>query len=141
MYIGEKYNDFVIQSTMKNILEENIINALKKINFLENKSTEALISSSNNSSCCRTVSSKGNIFSLNIRYNENYNNYKILNNILPNDNIILNNIIGDDSFDTKFSCLCKEFKYFFIKKFLNIDIMKKWCELLKVVHYFKKFVK
>ena len=80
MYIGEKYDGLVIQSTTKNTIEEKIFFALKKANFLENKSTEELISSSNYSRCGRTdkgVSSTGNIFSLNIRYNENYNYTKI----------------------------------------------------------------
>ena len=144
MYIGEKYDGLVIQSTTKNTIEEKIFFALKKANFLENKSTEELISSSNYSRCGRTdkgVSSTGNIFSLNIRYNENYNYTKILNNLLPNDINILNNIIVDDSFDARFSCLYREYKYFFIKENLNIDIMKKACELLKGVHNFKKFCK
>ncbi len=144
MYIGEKYDGLVIQSTTKNTIEEKIFSALKKANFLENKSTEELISSSNYSRCGRTdkgVSSTGNIFSLNIRYNENYNYTKILNNLLPNDINILNNIIVDDSFDARFSCLYREYKYFFIKENLNIDIMKKACELLKGVHNFKKFCK
>ena len=144
MYIGEKYDGLVIQSTTKNTIEEKIFTALKKASFLENKSTDELITSSNYSRCGRTdkgVSSTGNIFSLNIRYNENYNYTKILNNLLPNDINILNNIIVDDSFDARFSCLYREYKYFFIKENLNIDIMKKACELLKGVHNFKKFCK
>jgi len=144
MYIGEKYDGLVVQSTTKNTIEEIIFNAFKKANFLENKSTEELISSSNYSRCGRTdkgVSSTGNIFSLNIRYNENYNYTKILNNLLPNDINILNNIIVDDSFDARFSCLYREYKYFFIKENLNIEKMKKACELLKGVHNFKKFCK
>jgi tRNA pseudouridine38/39 synthase len=144
MYIGEKYDGLVIQTHTKNTIEEQLFSAFKKASFLENKPTEELLTSTNYSRCGRTdkgVSSTGNIFSLNVRYNENYNYTKILNNILPDDINILNHIIVDDSFDARFSCLYREYKYFFIKENLNIDLMKKACELLKGVHNFKKFCK
>ena len=145
MYIGKNYDGLVIQANTKNTIEEQIFTALKRCNYLDsNKSTEDLISNSNFSICGRTdkgVNSTGNVFSLSLRYNINYNYIKTLNNLLPNDIYILSNTIVDDSFDARFSCLYREYKYFFLKKNLNINLMKKACKLLEGVHNFKKFCK
>ena len=145
MYLGKNYDGLVIQSSTKNTIEEKIFAALKRCNYLDNtKSTEELISNSNYSRCGRTdkgVNSTGNIFSLSIRYNPKYNYVKTLNNLLPNDIYILSNVIVDDSFDARFSCLYREYKYYFLQKNLNINKMKESCKLLEGIHDFKKFCK
>ena len=145
MYIGKNYDGLVIQSSTKNTIEEMIFNALKRCKFLNpSKTNEELISESNYSRCGRTdkgVNSSGNVFALNLRYEEKYDYIKSLNNILPNDIFILSSCIVDDSFDPRFSCLFREYKYYFLKKNMNIEKMKLASNLLCGYHNFKNFCK
>ena len=145
MYIGKNYDGLVIQSTTKNTIEEIIFNAFKRCKFLNPcKTNEELMSESNYSRCGRTdkgVNSSGNVFALNLRYEEKYDYIKTLNNILPNDIFILSSCIVDDSFDPRFSCLFREYKYYFLKKNMNIEKMKLASNLLCGYHNFKNFCK
>ena len=145
MYIGKNYDGLVIQSTTKNTIEEMLFNAFKRCKFLEpSKSSEELMSLSNYSRCGRTdkgVNSSGNVFALNLRYEEKYDYVKTLNSILPNDIFILSSCLVDDSFDPRFSCLFREYKYYFIKKNMNIEKMRIAANLLCGFHNFKNFCK
>ena len=145
MYIGKNYDGLVIQSTTQNTIEEIIFNSLKKCKFLDpNKNNGELISSSNYSRCGRTdkgVNSSGNVFALNLRYNPNYDYVKALNNLLREDIFIISSCIVDDSFDARFSCLYREYKYYFLKKNMNIQKMKEAANLLCGLHNFKNFCK
>ena len=145
MYIGKNYDGLVIQSTTKNTIEEMIFNSLKRCKFLDpTKPNEELLSLSNYSRCGRTdkgVNSSGNVFALNLRYEEKYDYVKTLNNILPNDIFILSSCLVDDSFDPRFSCLYREYKYYFLKKNMNLEKMQKAANLLCGYHNFKNFCK
>ena len=145
MYIGKNYDGLVIQSTTKNTIEEIIFNSLKRCKFLDpTKPNEELLSLSNYSRCGRTdkgVNSSGNVFALNLRYEEKYDYVKTLNNILPNDIFILSSCLVDDSFDPRFSCLYREYKYYFLKKNMNLEKMQKAANLLCGYHNFKNFCK
>ena len=144
MYIGRNYDGLVIQSSTHNTIEEVLFNAMKRCSLLEDKPIEQLMTEQNFSRCGRTdkgVNSTGNVFSLSLRYNEKYNYTKLINNLLPNDIYILGGKIVDDSFDARFSCLYREYKYYFFKKNMDIDLIKKACKLLQGVHNFKKFCK
>ena len=125
MYIGKNYDGLVIQSSTKNTIEEIIFNSLKKCKFLDpTKNNDELMSLSNFSRCGRTdkgVNSSGNVFALNLRYNPKYDYLKALNNLLPEDIFIISSCIVDDSFDARFSCLYREYKYYFIKKNMKIE--------------------
>ena len=93
MYIGKNYDGLVIQSSTKNTIEEIIFNALKRCKFLDpSKTNEELMSLSDYSRCGRTdkgVNSSGNVFALNLRYEEKYDYVKVLNSILTNDILML----------------------------------------------------
>lgn len=145
MYLGKNYNGVVIQSTTTNTVEDKIFNAFKKCCLIPpNLTNEEIISKQNFSLCGRTdkgVNSTGNIFSLLVRSNKKYNYTKMLNNLLPDDIQILGHRIVDDSFDARFSCLYREYKYFFIKKNMNISLMQKACDLLEGTHNFRRFCK
>ena len=145
MYIGKNYDGLVIQSSTKNTIEEMIFNALKRCKFLDPlKTNEELMSLSNYSRCGRTdkgVNSSGNVFALNLRYEDKYDYVKTLNNILPNDIFILSSCFVDDSFDPRFSCLYREYKYYFLKKNMNIEKMKIAANMLCGFHNFKNFCK
>ena len=122
-----------------------IFNALKRCKFLDPlKTNEELMSLSNYSRCGRTdkgVNSSGNVFALNLRYEDKYDYVKTLNNILPNDIFILSSCFVDDSFDPRFSCLYREYKYYFLKKNMNIEKMKIAANMLCGFHNFKNFCK
>ena len=145
MYIGKNYDGLVIQSTTKNTIEEMIFNSLKRCKFLDpSKTNEELITYSNYSRCGRTdkgVNSSGNVFALNLRYEEKYDYVKTLNSILPNDIFILSFCFVDDSFDPRFSCLYREYKYYFLKKNMSIEKMQQAANLLCGFHNFKNFCK
>jgi tRNA pseudouridine38/39 synthase len=104
------------------------------------------IEKSNYSRCGRTdagVSATGNVFNLNLRYkeNENMDYLKIINNILPKDIIIWAKADVEKSFDSRFCCLYREYKYFFLKKNMNIELIKKAAAKLQGCHNFKNFCK
>ena len=143
MYIGKNYDGLVIQSSTKNTIEEIIFNALKRCKFLDpSKTNEELMSLSDYSRCGRTdkgVNSSGNVFALNLRYEEKYDYVKTLNSILPNDIFILSSCFVDDSFDPRFSCLYREYKYYFIKKNMKIEKMQEAANLLCGIHNFKNY--
>ena len=145
MYIGKNYDGLVIQSSTKNTIEEIIFNALKRCKFLDpSKTNEELMSLSDYSRCGRTdkgVNSSGNVFALNLRYEEKYDYVKTLNSLLPNDIFILSSCFVDDSFDPRFSCLYREYKYYFIKKNMKIEKMQEAANLLCGIHNFKNFCK
>ena len=145
MYIGKNYDGLVIQSSTKNTIEEIIFNSLKKCKFLDpTKNNDELMSLSNFSRCGRTdkgVNSSGNVFALNLRYNPKYDYLKALNNLLPEDIFIISSCIVDDSFDARFSCLYREYKYYFFKKNMNIHKMQEAANLLCGYHNFKNFCK
>jgi len=145
MYIGKEYDGLVIQASTNNTIEEKIFNAFKKCKFLDpKKNIDELMSLSNYSRCGRTdkgVNSSGNVFALNLRYDPKYDYVKTLNSILPNDIIIISSCIVDDSFDARFSCLYREYKYYFLKKNMNIQKMQKAANLLCGLHNFKNFCK
>ena len=145
MYIGKNYDGLVIQSSTKNTIEEIIFNSLKKCKFLDpSKNNDELISSSNYSRCGRTdkgVNSSGNVFALNLRYDPKYDYVKALNNLLPEDIFVISSCIVDDSFDARFSCLYREYKYYFLKKNMNIRKMQEAANLLCGYHNFKNFCK
>jgi tRNA pseudouridine38/39 synthase len=139
-YIGKNYEGLVTQNHTKKTVEEQIFYALKKAYLIKD------IDSCNYSRCGRTdagVSSTGNIFSCNVRYKPTgeYDYVKILNNILPDDINIIASKEVDRSFDARFSCLYREYKYFFLKGPMDIEEMKKACTMLQGVHNFKNFCK
>lgn len=138
MYNGKNYEGLVIQAHTTNTVEQNILNALQKANLIKD------VESSNFARCGRTdagVSSTGNVFSVTLRYKPEIDYVKIINNILPDDIIVTGSCEVDDSFDARFSCLFREYKYFFMKKNMNIEKIKEACRKLEGVHNFKNFCK
>lgn len=141
MYKGEKYEGLVIQNHTENTIEALIIKALKKANLIKN------IETANFARCGRTdsgVSSTGNVFSISIRYKPGLKSsdyVKIINNLLPDDIIITGGCEVDDSFDARFSCLYREYKYFFLKRGLSLDKVKSAIKKLEGIHNFKNFCK
>ena len=141
MYNGKNYEGLVLQSHTNNTVESHIFNALKKASLIEDISK---IENNNYTRCGRTdagVSSTGNVFSIELRYKPNLDYIKIINNLLPDDIMITGSSEVDDSFDARFSCLYREYKYFFMRSNMNVEKMKLGCRKLEGVHNFKNFCK
>jgi tRNA pseudouridine38/39 synthase len=138
MYNGKNYDGLVVQKDTKNTIEEHIFTALKKAKLIEDEN------SCNFARCGRTdagVSSVGNVFSLSLRYKEGIDYIKILNNLLPKDIIITGQCEVDDSFDARFSCLYREYKYFFLRNNMDMEKIKQGTQKLIGLHNFKNFCK
>jgi tRNA pseudouridine38/39 synthase len=138
MYNGKGYDGLVTQKDTKNTIEEHIFTALKKSKLIEDEN------SCNFARCGRTdagVSSVGNVFSLTLRYKDGIDYIKILNNLLPKDIVITGQCEVDDSFDARFSCLYREYKYFFLKENMNMDKLQEGCKKLVGLHNFKNLCK
>jgi tRNA pseudouridine38/39 synthase len=140
MYIGTKYEGLVTQNHTNNTIEHQIFSALELASLIESPEK------SNYSRCGRTdagVSATGNVFNLNVRYKpeKEIDYLTTLNNILPNDIIIWGFADVDKTFDARFSCLFREYKYFFLRKNMNLDLMKKASKKMQGLHNFKNFCK
>ena len=138
MYIGKNYDGLVTQKDVKNTIEEHIFSSLKKASLIQ---TEEKCEYTR---CGRTdagVSSVGNVFDLKLRFKEGMDYVKILNNILPKDIIIIGEKEVDNDFDSRFSCLFREYKYFFFKNEMEINKMLYACKKLEGLHNFKNFCK
>jgi tRNA pseudouridine38/39 synthase len=138
MYNGKGYDGLVVQKDSKNTIEEHIFTALKKAKLIVDEN------SCNFARCGRTdagVSSVGNVFSLTIRYKDGIDYLKILNNLLPKDIIITGQYEVDDSFDARFSCLYREYKYFFLRGNMDMSKINEGCKKLVGLHNFINFCK
>jgi len=138
MYNGKNYAGLVIQNHTNNTVEAKILRALLTAKLIEN------FEDSNFARCGRTdtgVSSSGNVFSIYLRYKSGMDYVSIINNLLPDDILITGASIVDDSFDARFSCLYREYKYFFLQGGMDIEKMKIACTKLVGVHNFKNFCK
>jgi tRNA pseudouridine38/39 synthase len=138
MYMGKNYDGLVTQKDTKNTIEEHIFTALKKSKLIIDEF------GCNFARCGRTdagVSSVGNVFSLTLRYKDGMDYIKILNGLLPNDIIITGECEVDDAFDARFSCIYREYKYFFLKGNMNMEKVKEGCNKLMGSHNFQNFCK
>lgn len=96
--------------------------------------------------CGRTdkgVSALGNVFSITLRESPTgkYNYMKILNNQLPDDIRVVSAVKVPHHFDARFSCLYREYRYFFMKKNLNLEKMQEASRYFIGIHDFKNFCK
>jgi len=66
---------------------------------------------------------------------------KVLNNLLPKEIRIFGYTEVDDSFDARFSCLYREYNYYFFKKGMNIEKMKLAAQKLVGLKDYRSFCK
>jgi len=138
MYMGKNYDGLVTQLHTTNTIENFIFKALVKATLVKN------IEDCNYSRCGRTdagVSAIGNVFNATLRYKDNLDYQYILNKILPRDIRIIGQSEVDETFDSRFSCLYREYKYYFVKNNMNIDKIKEGVKKLKGTHNYKNFCK
>lgn len=138
MYFGHNYDGLITQNSTSNTIEEKIIQAFIKAKLIKD------VESSKYVRCGRTdkgVSAFGNVFNLHVRYVKNYDYVRIINRMLPKDIKIIGVAEVDEDFSSRFSCKHREYKYFFLKKNLDIDLMKKAVAKLEGEHNFYNFCK
>ena len=94
--------------------------------------------------CGRTdkgVSALGNVCSLVVREFKNNDYTARINKVLPDDIRMLGHAIVPASFDSRFSCIFREYNYFFFAQQLDVKLMAKSAQKLVGLHDFRNFCK
>lgn len=137
LYFGKNYDGMVMQNSSKNTIEETILNCFIKVKLIKD------IESCKFSRCGRTdkgVNSFFNVFNLEVRDIE-FDYLKVINRLLPIDIKLIGFSNVDYGFDSRFNCIFREYKYFFMRKNLNIEKMKEGAKKLLGEHNFFNFCK
>ncbi|KAG4210678.1 hypothetical protein ERO13_A02G061800v2 [Gossypium hirsutum] len=160
MYFGQRFYGFASEAQMDPTVESEIFNALEKTRLLVGDKKE-----SQYSRCGRTdkgVSSVGQVIALFLRSNlkETDQNHKITGELFPEARIegeidyvrVLNRVLPSDirtlgwspvsiDFSARFSCLAREYKYFFWRGNLNLSAMENAGKKFLGEHDFRNFCK
>jgi tRNA pseudouridine38/39 synthase len=134
-YIGINYYGLEAQPGMPETIEYHIFNALEKLLLVKSRDDCGYSRAGRTD---RGVSAFGNVISLKLRDGENW--LTNLNKILPDDVInpdfqnfkikILDICPVENSFNARYDCTKRIYKYFFYKENMDIDRMrevKKYC--------------
>lgn len=153
-YIGLNYNGF--EASVKAqlpFIEDKIFHMLQKTKLIkqqEEKDTQKqsgyLSLEYNYKKCGRTdkgVSAAGNVINLLVRDDgSNINTYRgRLNSGLPRDIRVQDCARVDNKFNSRMDCTEREYRYYFMKKNYDLDIMEKAAQKLKGEHDFRNFCK
>ncbi|GMJ12364.1 hypothetical protein like AT1G34150 [Hibiscus trionum] len=160
MYFGQRFYGFASEAQMDPTVESEIFKALEKTRLLVGERKE-----SQYSRCGRTdkgVSSVGQVIALFLRSNlkETDANNKISGELIPEMQIegeidyvrVLNRVLPSDirilgwspvsiDFSARFSCLSREYKYFFWRGNLNLPAMENAGKKFIGEHDFRNFCK
>lgn len=168
-YFGWNYCGFAIQPHTSPTIEEKLFDAFLSTKLIETKDFKKN-NYSRCGRTDRGVSSFGQVIALNVRGSKKKDKFskndpqisnflipsdgetekptslavdymKMLNHHLPSDIQILaaSNVSSD--FDARFSCTYRTYKYFFLKKDLDIELMEKAAQLFVGSHDFRNFCK
>lgn len=137
-YLGQNYCGNAKQLDNSNTVEQKIIDALLKVKLL-NPENENDFSRSGRTD--KGVSGMRNIIVFSLRYSSSIDYIRILNRCLPDDIRITAWKLVDQSFDARFSCHGRIYKYFFIKNNKNIEKMREAASFLEGTHDFRNFCK
>ncbi|PON48963.1 Pseudouridine synthase [Parasponia andersonii] len=160
MYFGQRFYGFASEAQMDPTVESELFGALEKSRLLVGDKKE-----SQYSRCGRTdkgVSSVGQVVALFLRSNlkeafsdhessikmvtrEEYEGeidyVRVLNRVLPNDIRVLCWCPVPIGFSARFSCLSREYKYFFWEESLNVSAMERAGKKFIGEHDFRNFCK
>lgn len=160
MYFGQRFYGFASEAHMDPTIESEIFKAFEKTRLLVGDKKE-----SQYSRCGRTdkgVSSVGQVIALFLRSNlkgtgvNNENSgdivledryegeidyVRVLNRVLPNDIRVLGWCPVPIGFSARFSCLSREYKYFFWREKLNLLAMESAGKKFVGEHDFRNFCK
>lgn len=141
-YLGKNYKGLVTQKNTEDTVEHHLFTALRRTCLIP--SEEGSIGKSQFSRCGRTdkgVSAMGNVCSLYVRECKDKNYCQMLNHCLPADIRVISYAEVPEHFDARFSCVYREYKYFFCQGNMNIDRIKSACQKLIGLHDFRNFCK
>lgn len=141
-YLGKNYFGFAVQDSVKTV-ESELFNALTRVKFIEDRKT------CNYSRCGRTdrgVSALGNAIALHVRSRPNhpqgeYDYLGVLNKVLPKDIRVTSVAFVPLHFDARFSCLYREYKYFFFIDDYDLSLMQAAALKYVGLHDFRNFCK
>lgn len=156
MYFGQRYYGFASDAQMEPTVEYELFKAFERTRLLIGDKKEA-----HYSRCGRTdrgVSAAGQVIALYLRSNlkaetnsagviseEEYEGeidyVKVLNRVLPKDIRIIGWCPVPLDFHARFSCLSREYKYFFWRENLDISAMKNAGKKFLGEHDFRNFCK
>ncbi|GAB4845206.1 hypothetical protein Ancab_038617 [Ancistrocladus abbreviatus] len=152
MYFGKRFYGFASEAHMEPTVESELFKAFEKTRLLIGDKE-----SSKYSRCGRTdkgVSAVGQVICLYLRSNlkENSENNKnsaegeidyvrVLNNVLPEDIRIIGWCPAPVDFHARFTCLSREYKYFFWRENLDLSAMETAGKKFLGEHDFRNFCK
>ncbi|XP_024972274.1 tRNA pseudouridine(38/39) synthase [Cynara cardunculus var. scolymus] len=155
MYFGQRFYGFASEAQMDPTIESELFKALEKTRLVLSDKKDLQYSR-----CGRTdkgVSSVGQVVSLLLRSKRKEhggNTYeelvdkegeldyvRILNGVLPDDIRVIGWSPAPVNFSARFSCLSREYIYFFWREHLNILAMQSSCKRLIGEHDFRNFCK
>nr|POF24897.1 trna pseudouridine(38/39) synthase [Quercus suber] len=158
MYFGQRFYAFASEAHMEPTIESEIFKAFEKTRLLVGDKKE-----SQYSRCGRTdkgVSSVGQVIALFLRsnlkgtgvsksgdivledqYEGEIDYVRVLNRALPNDIRVLGWCPVPVGFSARFSCLSREYKYFFWRENLNLLAMESAGRKFVGEHDFRNFCK
>ncbi|PWA96041.1 pseudouridine synthase family protein [Artemisia annua] len=158
MYFGQRFYGFASEAQMDPTVESELFKALEKTRLVlgDKKGLQY-------SRCGRTdkgVSSVGQVVALLLRSKrkepegntsvehvdggpdeEELDYVRILNGVLPNDIRVMGWCPVPVNFSARFSCLSREYRYFFWRENLNIMVMESSCKRLIGEHDYRNFCK
>ncbi|KEG09343.1 putative pseudouridine synthase A-like protein [Trypanosoma grayi] len=144
-YHGHLYDGLAKQDETPNTVEAYVVTALKRVRLIPHDGPGDL------SRCGRTdkgVSALGNVFSLTLRASSwptdapqkpPLDYCAMLNNVLPLAIRIVGWAYVDNTFDARFSCTARTYRYYFCHRGLNLDAMRDATARLEGVHNFRNF--
>lgn len=158
LYLGWDYQGYAVQDEWPKTIEAALFDALIKTRLIESRET------SNYHRCGRTdkgVSALGQVISLDVRStavegrgvtahvaaslagpNKPEIQYDlVLNKVLPPELRVLTWAPVDHEFSARFDCIEREYRYYFPRGGLNIQLMREAASLLIGVHDFRNLCK
>ncbi|KAK9748699.1 hypothetical protein RND81_02G074300 [Saponaria officinalis] len=155
MYFGQRFYGFASEAQMEPTVESELFKAFEKARLLLGDRLE-----SQYSRCGRTdkgVSATGQVIALYVRsnfkaetnsgviseghYDGEIDYVRILNRVLPRDIRIISWCPVAADFHARFSCLSRDYKYFFWEENLNISAMQSAGKKFLGEHDFRNFCK
>mmetsp|Transcript_898 Transcript_898/g.1368 ORF Transcript_898/g.1368 Transcript_898/m.1368 type:complete len:179 (+) Transcript_898:350-886(+) len=140
-YLGMNYKGLVVQNNITETVENHIFEAMKKIFLID---PEGDMFKLRYTRCGRTdkgVSALGNVCSLMVRKLRDNDYTSRLNRVLPQDIRMLGHAVVPTSFDARFSCIFREYNYFFFAESLDVRLMAESAHKLVGLHDFRNFCK
>ena len=135
------YKGLVVQNNVEETIENKIFEAMKKIFLIDPDGDMFKLKYTRCGRTDKGVSALGNVCSLFVRKLKGDDYTQRLNRVLPSDIRILGHSEVGASFDARFSCIFREYNYFFFAERLDIRLIADSAKKLVGLHDFRNFCK